>query len=57
MNNKNPTLIIPITDSTREIICSGTARLNILTAAPHNVRINIHNNSDPSCDPHTPDMR
>ena len=51
INNKNPTLITPITPRTLATMSSGKCRLNTLTATDQEASINIHNNNDPSCEP------
>ena len=51
MNRMNPTLIRPITPSTRATISSGRCRLNTLTATDQPESMKTHNRSDPSCEP------
>src|SRR2546426_9684962 len=49
--SKKPTLIEPITLTTRASISWGKWRLNSVTATVQSPRIKVHNNSEPSCDP------
>ncbi len=56
-NNRNPVLIMPSTESTRASKTSGNERLKIATAPIHNAKIRHHNRIDPSCPPHTPEIR
>ena len=57
MNNRNPQLTSPSTDSTRARITRGTLGVNIATAPVHSASTSDHSSSEPSCDPHTPEMR
>ena len=52
-NSRKPTLIIPITDSTRASITSGSWREKIDTAKVQAPRISAHSSSEPSWAPHT----
>ncbi len=57
MNNKNPMLTRPMTPSTRATKASGRPRLNRVTASVQPPRIKLHSSSEPSCAPHTAEMR
>ncbi|MNN89828.1 hypothetical protein D3C81_2076980 [compost metagenome] len=50
---RKPTLIMPITASTRATTGSGSWRENPLTAALHSASTSVHSSSEPSCAPHT----
>ena len=53
MNEINPMLTMPITESTLASTSAGSLRLNSDTATVQVPRINAHNNSEPSCAPQT----
>ena len=57
MNSTKPTLISPITDSTRATIASGRCREKRATASIHIASIISHSSSEPSWPPHTPASR
>ncbi len=50
---RKPTLIRPITASTRAITTGGKRRENPATAAVHSASTRVHSSSEPSCAPHT----
>ena len=56
-NSRKPTLIRPITDSTRAASASGRLRENTDTAQLQPVSIRAHSNSDPSCEPQVAAIR
>ena len=47
----------PITPNTRARVASGMLLLNCATSAVHIVNTRPHNNKEPSCAPHTPEIR
>ncbi len=53
MNSRKPTLIQPITASTRPTKAKGSRLLHSATASVHAVSRYSHSSSDPSCPPHT----
>ena len=53
MNSKKPTLISPMTASTRATIACGRWRENSVTITVHSARMKVHNRIEPSCPPHT----
>ena len=57
MNSKKPTLIIPITDSTRATESCGMLRLNSATASVQQLNSSTQRRSDPSCAPQVAAMR
>src|SRR5574343_1803765 len=60
VNNKNrmkPTLTRPITPSTRTRVASGICLLNIATKPVQIDSVKAQSNNDPSCAPHTPEIR
>ena len=57
MKSKKPMLIIPMIPSTRAVASCGKCLLNNATAALHKESNQIHNNNDPSWEPHTADKR
>ncbi len=57
MNNRKPTLTMPMTLITRANTTCGTLRLNTVTAPVQIASTSAHSSSDPSCAPHTPAMR
>ncbi len=50
---RKPTLISPITASTRATTSVGSWREQIATAAVHSASTSAHSSSEPSCAPHT----
>ena len=57
MNNRKPVLTSPITPSTRATISRGKWRLKSVTPKVHTPSIRSHSKIEPSCPPHTPEMR
>ena len=57
MKSKKPMLIIPMIPSTRAVASCGKCLLNNATAALHKDSNQIHNNNEPSWEPHTADKR
>ena len=53
MNSRNPTLTIPSTESTCEIITEGSRRLKIATASVQPESISIQSSREPSWPPQT----
>ena len=52
-----PILTRPSTPSTRARITRGTLGVNSATAAVQIASTSYHNSNDPSCEPHTPEIR
>jgi hypothetical protein len=57
MNSRKPTLISPITAITRARNTSGRLREKKVTAADQPASTTAHSRMEPSCPPHTPEMR
>ena len=51
MNDRKPTLIMPITASTRATSGAGSWRLNTVTATVQPASMNDQSSSEPSCEP------
>ena len=57
MNTIKPMLIKPITLNTRATASSGILRVKVATPTAQSDSNQIHNNNEPSCEPHTADKR
>ncbi len=56
MNSRKPTVIIPMTASTRATISGGRLRLKAAMAALHPASIKAHSSSEPSWAPQTAEI-
>src|SRR5450756_494097 len=56
-NRMKPIDTSPITPNTRAKVASGMLLLNRATKAVHTVNTRPHNNNEPSCAPHIPEIK
>ena len=57
INSRKPILTMPSTASTRARMILGTFGVNTATAAVHSDSTSDQSNNEPSCEPHTPEIR
>ena len=57
MNSRKPKETRPSVPSTRASITSGNCREKMRTPSAHHDIISIHSSNEPSCPPHTAEMR